>query len=170
MWWKLTCASLSCSLVIWSITNLVFMWRHWSVIYLLMNFLQVYIIPYKGHLPPCPPIAIYLFLCWCAVWQKCIPRNVEILQKLWQWHHPMSNVYVSEHVWTMSMLISEIKNVTFTEVQTWHKCQDYSFVLKQTVDVCYHHLLHQLFAELIQHNSSLVNPCLWRNITPMFWE
>ena len=39
IWWHLTCASFSCSFkAIWSMTNLVFMWRHWSVTYLLMNF------------------------------------------------------------------------------------------------------------------------------------
>ena len=29
----------------------------------------------------------------------------------------MSNFYVSEYVWTMSMLVSETLNVTLTEVQ-----------------------------------------------------
>ncbi len=29
----------------------------------------------------------------------------------------MTNIYVSEHVWAMSMLVSEILNVTLTEVQ-----------------------------------------------------
>ena len=38
IWWQwLTCVSLRFLLVIWSMTNLVFMWRHWSVTYLLMN-------------------------------------------------------------------------------------------------------------------------------------
>ena len=34
------------------------MWRHWCVTYLLMNFLEVFIIPYEGHLPPDAPISI----------------------------------------------------------------------------------------------------------------
>ena len=37
IWWQLTSASLSRSLAIWSITNLVFMWRYLSVAYFLMN-------------------------------------------------------------------------------------------------------------------------------------
>ena len=38
IWWQwLTCVSLSCSLAIWSMTKLVFMWRHWSVTDFLMN-------------------------------------------------------------------------------------------------------------------------------------
>ena len=95
---------------------------------------------------------------------------MEILQKLWEWHHSMSIAYVSEHVWTMSMSVSEVLNVTLTLVQIQHKGQDYSSVLKQTADVCCHYLLHQQFAELVQHNFSLVNPCLWNNITPTFQE
>ena len=58
------------------------------------------------------------------------------------------------------MLVSDILNVTLTEVQILHKGQYYSSVLKQTADVCCHHLLHQQFAELIQHNYSLANTCL----------
>ena len=65
---------------------------------------------------------------------------------------------------SMSMLVSDILNVNLTEVQIWHKGQDYSSVLKWIADVCCHHLLHQQFVELIQHNSSLVDPCLWNNI------
>ena len=38
IWWQLACISLRCSLAIWSMTNLVFMWRHLSIIYLLRNF------------------------------------------------------------------------------------------------------------------------------------
>ena len=55
-----------------------------------------------------------IFLCWCSVWQKCIPRNVEILKILWEGLHPMANVYISEHVWTISMLVRDILNVTLT--------------------------------------------------------
>ena len=40
IWWQLTCASLSCSLAIWSITHLIFMWRHWNIMYLLMHFVK----------------------------------------------------------------------------------------------------------------------------------
>ena len=46
-----------------------------------------------------------------------IPKNVEILKKLWETQHPMSSVYVSEHVWLMSMLVSDIGDLTLTEVQ-----------------------------------------------------
>ena len=53
IWWQLTCASLSCSLAIgWSMINLVFMWRHWSVTYILMNcfkYLSFHMNP--THLP-----------------------------------------------------------------------------------------------------------------------
>ena len=80
----------------------------------------------------------------------------------------MSDLYISEHVWIMSRLVCHILNATLTAVQIWHKGQDYSSVLKQTTDVCCHHLLHQQFAELIQHNSCLVNPCLWNSITSIF--
>ena len=65
-------------------------------------------------------------------------------------------------------IVSDILSVTLPKVQIQHKGQDYSSVLKQTAVVCCHHLLHQQFVELIQHNSSLVNPCLWSTITPMF--
>ena len=60
----------------------------------------------------------------------------------------------------MSMLVMVILDVSLTEVQIQHKGQDYSSVLKQTADACCHHLWHQQFAELIQDNSSLANPCL----------
>ena len=54
---QLTSVSLSCSLIIWSMTNLVFMWTlEW---YLPPDeHLWVFTIPYEDHLPPCPPIAI----------------------------------------------------------------------------------------------------------------
>ena len=42
IWWQLTCASLSCLPAIWHMTNLIFMWRHCSVTYLLMNFRSIY--------------------------------------------------------------------------------------------------------------------------------
>ena len=41
-WWQLTCASLSCLLSIWSMTDLVFMWRHLSITYLLIDFVSLY--------------------------------------------------------------------------------------------------------------------------------
>ena len=56
IWWQwLACASLA----IWSMTNIVFMWRHWSVTYPLMNicrylsfhmkntYLPVHLLPFK---------------------------------------------------------------------------------------------------------------------------
>ena len=51
--------------------------------------------------------------------KKCIPKNVETLRILWEWHHPMSSFYVSdsEHFWTMSILVSDTLDVTLTEVQ-----------------------------------------------------
>ena len=74
IWWQQTCVSLSCSLGIWSMINLVSIWRHWNITYLPTTFASVHI-PYEGHLPPCPPISIWTFLCWCEVWhmhtQKC---------------------------------------------------------------------------------------------------
>ena len=79
--------------------------------------LQVFVIPYEGHLPLCLPIAIWICLCWCAVWQQCIPRNVEILTKPWWWQNSILNAHISEHVWTMSILVSDIVNLTLTEVQ-----------------------------------------------------
>ena len=42
----------------------------------------------------------------------------------------MLNLYISEHVWTMSMLVSDTWDVTLTEVQIQHKGQDYSSELK----------------------------------------
>ena len=103
IWWQwLTCVSLSCSLIIWTMIDLVFMWT--LECYLPPSeHLWVFAIPYEDHLPPCPPIAIWIFLCWCAVWQKCIPKNVEILKKLWQQHHPISKIeqVILGHVWTI---------------------------------------------------------------------
>ena len=130
IWWQPTCASLSCLLATWSMTNIVFMWVHWSVTYLLMimNHLQGFIIPYEGHLPPSPPIVIWTFLCWCAVWHKCIPRNVEILKKLWEWHHPIPNIYILGHGWTLSTLVSDnqmwpsLKCRLNTEFKIIHLC------------------------------------------------
>ena len=64
LWWQwLTCDSLSCLLAIWSMTSLVFMWKHWSVAYLLMNickyllsymmatYLPVHLFPFKFSYP-----------------------------------------------------------------------------------------------------------------------
>ncbi len=117
IWWQLTSISLSCLLAIWSMTNLVFMWRHWNVIYLLINickylsfhmkdtYLPVHLLPFK--------------FCYADVQfdKKCIPKIGEILKKWWQWHHPMSNDHISELLWTMSILVSDILNLTLTEVQ-----------------------------------------------------
>ena len=173
IWQQLTCASLSCSLAIWSMTTVVFMWRHLaSITYLLMNFCKYLLFHMKATYLPFHLFQFKFSYANVQFDKKAYPefRNVEILQKLSKGLHSMTTtVHVSEHVWTMSMLVlSDILSVTLTEVQIWHKGQDYSFVLKQTADVCSHHLLHQQFAELIQHNSSLVNPCLWKNITPFF--
>ena len=79
------------------------------------TFLSTYVLPFK------------FFLCWCTVWQKCIPRNGEILKKPWEWHHPIS-ICVSEHVWTMWMLVSDIwmwsllKGRFNTKVKIIHLC------------------------------------------------
>ena len=63
IWWQLTCASLSCPLAIWSMTNLIFMWRHLNITYSLINFckclsfhmmatyLPVHLLPFKFHMP-----------------------------------------------------------------------------------------------------------------------
>ena len=66
IWWQwLACISFSCLLAIWSMTNLVFMWRHWSVTYLLMNickylslymkvtYLPVHLLPFKFPMLMC---------------------------------------------------------------------------------------------------------------------
>ena len=81
IWWQLTHVSLNCLLAIWR-ANLVFLWRHWSVTYLLMNVLQVFIILYKGHLHPCPPIGILYFLCQCAAWKKLHTQKCGNFEKI----------------------------------------------------------------------------------------
>ena len=51
---QLTCGSLSCLLVTWSMTNLVFMWRHWNVTYPLLNFCKYSSFHMKAtYLPVC---------------------------------------------------------------------------------------------------------------------
>ena len=99
IWWQLTCVWLFCPLATWSMTKFVFMWRHCSVTYKLMIFFQYLSFHMKVTYLP-----VHLLSCksFCADVQfdkNALPRNVEILKKLWEWLHPMStNFHISEHV------------------------------------------------------------------------
>jgi len=114
--WQLTCISLSCLLSIWSMTNVIFMSRYWSVTYLLMNFTTIYhSILWKSptSLSTYCHLIVPMLMCSLAKMhtQKC--GNFEKTMRT------TSAVFVSEHVWTMeSMLVSDILNVTLTKMQT----------------------------------------------------
>ena len=106
IWWQLTCISLSCSLAICGMTNLVFMWRHLSITYLLMNFcnylsfymkatyLPVHLLPFNFPIPICSLTKIHT--------QKCgnFPKTSIMTLFHVQWFSYLktflNNVYVSK--------------------------------------------------------------------------
>ncbi len=81
IWWQQTCA-LDCLFAIWSIINLFCSFEGIGV--LLTSWwtfnLQVFIIPYECHLPPCQPIAISFYYADAQSEQNAYPE----MWKFWK--------------------------------------------------------------------------------------
>ena len=121
MWWQLTCASLRCLWAIWSRTDglvscegigvLLTAWCSFCkdlLFHMKATYLPVHLHMYSHSIFPVLMSSL----------TKHIPRNVEILEKLLESHHPMCNFYISEHVWRDNVNASKwhLEN-DLTEVQ-----------------------------------------------------
>ena len=116
---QLTCASLSCLLAIWRMrmNNLAI---SCDGIQALLTSWWTFISIYHSIWRPPIFLSTYLKLnCPMPNVQFDIPRNAEILQKLWEWHYPIPIVYISEHVWTEPGKLLKSLFRTFIFLKFW---------------------------------------------------